>query len=356
MTPPPVPRPSLGQSVTLSASDLPIALFARILAEDYFLSLGWSRELDGAVVSVQVFEVTLDALLENVARRLGVELVESGGVYYLGQVKPSDELQFVHRVRGRDGLKLKTSLQAVLPPGVRAEVFEDGVCIVAGPADLVRGMGELLRRLDAVAPDNLVIQFYVVETYDEGSLAVGLEGRPEVKISADLASGALGLVATGEHAVLLDVVTSTGQVINTALVTAADGVTGSAERVERIPVPQRAITESGVIQTTGFTEVSIGSTFEATPAAGRLRYRVNLGEVIGYVEEQPRESAVTFDGDVAVSDGGLYLLGVMSRQVQSAGFSSALWAAKRERRESSRRVLLWALVSRVAGSVLEDEA
>jgi hypothetical protein len=341
--------------LSLSAVDLPLHLFARILSEDYGISLIWSKELDYDQVTLSVQDATVEALIGLVARRLGVDAAKRGGIWYLGRTDANDEVSAAVHVEGRKLEELRAAVQALVPQVIRREVTADGVVLLAGPGHLMTAATDAVLRLRGSQPRNALVQFYVVETYSLDSISAGIEGRPEFRLSADLASGAIGFVGGGDHSVLVDTVKSSGTVVSSALLTVIEGEEAQAQRVERVPVPQRAITESGVIQTTGYALVEVGSTFTTTAAAGRFEYRVNLGTIVGFVGEQPRESAVTFEGETRIQGDGLYLLGVMATEDNTQNAEHFLTTFKRERSRSARRVLLWALVETVEGGIISDD-
>jgi hypothetical protein len=304
---------------------MPLAEFLRMIARESGVSVVAEENLDGRSVTVEFDAATVSQILGVVGRRLGVQVTRSGGVYYMGQLRPEDRGVLVRHVSRLTPEQASSLVGVLLSEHGRSVSLEGGVVAVADRVEVLTRVSELLELVSSAPADAWILQAYVVTISDrkENALGVDTSATGEIALSFATAGASDALVSGGLKAVL-DARWNDESVKLEAcpMVLVADGALGVVKNVREVPVPQRTVSSEGTVSINGYSTISAGLTMTVTvresgSTSGLVDFALDMSEIVGYVEEAPivQRDGVTLR--TFVDAGGVYLVGQMSRSRES---------------------------------------
>lgn len=329
--------------------------FLRTVAQETGASFIWSAELDSETVSVEVEDVSLLEVLQFVARRLDADLTGQGGVYYIGQAQQQDRAHGVFRVGRFTVEEIESLLGTILTDDGSYVAFEGGLVVVSEAVGVLRRVASVLEQLESVEQGAWLVQLLMVETVDRDNRQLGIDTALDVEVAAAFSSAsASSSEVSGEAraSLVADIERQTVSIYAQPLFVLLDGGESTLKRTEIVPVPQYTTLETGVVTTSGYSEVEIGlelavSIREIGQDAAALEFDVSLGELVGFVDDQvPIRTEESLTGRAAVVSGGTYLLGSLDRGRQANTVSGPAQLL-RGRDYELGRLEVWALCTRV---------
>lgn len=351
--------------LTLSARDMPLVQFLRWVADEGGVSVVADLSLDNKPVSVEVDDVPVSQVLSATARRLGVSLTRTGSVFYLGTVQAQDRGILARKVGRLDSDQLTDAIGVLLTNNGKVTVMPDGLVLVGDSLEVLERVNDMLDSIERAPLDSWVVQMLVFSITESASRDLGLDLTPTLELSAALSN--VEDVMTGvDVTAAVDGLLRASQSIDGATVEArplfllVDGTTSRHTNAESIPIPQRAITESGAVATTGFETVEVGFIVQVTirevgNSRAMLDVSVDHKEVVGFVESAPISRGQTFETKAMIQSGGVYLLGEMKRTTRKQTIDGILSTGE-VRDDNDTTVQIWARAYRIDGPTLEQEA
>lgn len=353
--------------VTISAAQMSLGEFARLMADQHQVSIVLEQTLDLTPVTVELADVPLDDALTAVGRRAGVDVSRAGKLYFFGQLKKQDRGLLVRRCRRLAGDELVKAVDALRSDLGQSVAFPDGLVVVSDRVEVLVRISELMDQIEAAESPCWVVQLHLIALSGDELQELGIEATPALEISAAFAQGsAAGLFQSmaaksslnaGLSALLKVARTSDRvSVVAEPFVLLVDGEHHETSRGNRIPIPKRTTSPQGTVTTTGFEYVQTGLTIvadlrEQSAQAAKLKLSIEQSEVSGYVEGAPITVNEKFGTTAVLASGGVYLLGSMNRIEEQKSGNVGLSFAQRGR-DQQRVLQVWARIQRVHGPAL----
>lgn len=346
--------------VTLSADSAPLSAVLRMLAMDTGVSLVAASALDSATVTLRLVDVPLDEALDVIARRLGAELTQFGGVYYLGTLRESDRGVLVRRVRRLTADEITSAVGVLITTTGKVQAYPDGLLVVGDHVPTLRRVSELLDQVESAPAEAWVVQLHLLTSRQSRSHDLGVDLTPAAQLSlaAATASGSGStsqamLRASLDGVLRAQLSTDTSRLLAQPAFLLSDGVPARLEDVTELRIPTRTTSPEGTVTESGYQVVTAGLTVEVQVRElgrdrARLSVEVDLGDVVAFLGEQqlPQIARQQFATQAAIVSGGVYLLGELqrSRSIQSV---SGLLRSATSGEATTDTVQVWARAYRV---------
>ncbi len=313
-----------------------------------------SQSLDSRPVTVEVTDIPVDSVIALVARRLGVEANRSGGVYFLGELRPEDRAVYVRSVKRLDAEGLKAALGVIVSANGRLETFEDGLVVLADKVEVVQRVADLVDAIEAAPSESWVVQLYLLSLRGYDFRELGLDAVPAADIAmraATTGGSAFELSAALNGILVADQRREASRIVAAPLFVLLDGSEASIADGEVLRVPQRTVSSEGTVTVTGFEQVQTGlealvSVRDLGDGKATLDLDVSISEVTGFLEDLPQVQNQEFVTRAAIESGGVYLLGSLSRGSTLSGTRGAFLSVKRDE-DDQRTVYVWARTYRI---------
>ena len=340
--------------VTLSVQEMALVDFARYLADETGVSIVVASGIDTQPVTLEVTDIAVEAVIALVARRLGVEANESGGVYFLGELRPEDRAVYVRNVKRLDADQLKAAIQVIVSATGRVEAYPDGLVVLADKVEVVQRVADLIDRIEAAPSESWVVQLYLISLRGFDFRELGLDAVPAAEIAmraATTGGSTFELSAALNGLLRADARRESSTIEAAPLFLLLDGSNATIADGVTIRIPQRTVSSEGTVTVTGFEQVQTG--LDATVRIrdlgqdrATLDVEISISEITGFVEELPQVNTQAFETRAAIESGGVYLLGSLNRGSELNGRSGAFLSVVRD--EAERRVVyVWARTYRV---------
>jgi hypothetical protein len=349
--------------VTFQATDAPLRAVLGHLSREFQVSIIAGQNLDGQLISLDLSDVSLSQALSLIGRRLGVEVVSEGRLYFLGDLKPEDRGLLVRRIRRLDDSQITTAVTSLLSGDGRAMASVDGLVIVADREPVLRRVHELIETIENVETVTWVVQLYLTRGVVDRIRDAGIDVLPAAELGVTLATAAEGVpefvlpqagsrVDASMSALLrAEFMDSAGRGMASPVIVVGDGEESQIRDGRTIPIVLRTASPNTGTVTSEVELIKVGTTIavkcrEIGDDRGRLLVDLELSEVEQIVEGVPytREASGTFAADVV--SGQIYLLGRL--EALEGSTSRRRWLAMGfTERESKRDLEIWARVFRV---------
>jgi len=344
--------------VTLSAIDMPLNEFSRAVAEQTGLSIITELAIDSAKVTAHVVEQPVDVVLTSVARRLGVQVVNRGRLFYIGSLKPEDRGQLVRRMTRLDKSQLGDAAKLMLSDVGRAWTAPDGLMVISDRVEILARIDDMLNSIEASQPGTWVCQFYLLSLSDQSQREIGFDVNQSVAVGASYVRGSLSGAPIGLRrnlnanfsALLSAAVGSSGsRIVAQPMFLLQDGQTARIQEGEVVPVPRRTVGETGVVSVTGYERIETGLVMSTNLRQqgqddAQLSLDLTISQVTGFVGEAPITQQSTFVTIASVSRNGTFLIGQILRDKASKVTTGTVIPTKFKWDEGSSVLQIWARV------------
>lgn len=345
--------------VTASIDSMPISTFLRHLSDKHEVSLIADEGLDGKTVTLEVTDQPLDAVLGLVARRLGVELTQVGGMYYLGQLRNEDRGVLVRKVRRLDADGLRGVVGVLLSTNGRMTAFPDGVVVVGDRVEVLGRVAQLLDQVEQAPADSWVVQLHLLAVRERSLLDAGVDVEPLADVAARVAyasgSASSSLLANAGFNAFLRA-TREGEavrVLSSPLLLVLDGESATFRDGDELRIPRRVVSDQGTVTTVGFETVQTGFTIsidlrELAPTQARVGLAVDLSQVVGFSDGSlPTVNRQSLETVLSVRSASVYLVGALERQSDLETRQGILQSHTRTESDG-RTVQVWLHAYRIA--------
>ena len=352
-----------GPRLSLAVGDAPLVDVLAQLSAEYNVGLACAASLDQVPVSIRVRDATLSDVLAVVARRVGSQLAQVGGTYFLGPLQASDRGVLVRRVTRVDPARVRELVATYLSEIGRITVTEDGLTVVSDNLETLIKVARMLEAVESAPSACWVVQVQALSLSKRVFEQAGLDNSAAVAIAVGAATANLvgtvpqGLSASASLSTLLrfakdrDLV----DVRQSVLLLAEEGSPAHYEdsTVYLLPQVDRS-TQTASVVGSSFSTQRVGLSVTATVrpdgpghASLRLEYADTSGDPSAAGSSNFSETGVHISQTVAVAAGGTYLL----NQAERLGFDRRrdLGITTDLRRDDSGRLYqVWATVVYVA--------
>jgi len=363
-----------GERFPLAVVDMALPDFCRVLAVKGKCSIVCAENLDEKKVTLDVQSETVEAIIDAMARRCGVQVNRTGNLFFVGQLRPEDKAVLVRRVRRlppeevRRAISIFTSGGGANAAAGAVEVYPGGLVVVGDRVEVLRRVDAMLDEVEAVPGVAWVCQLHLVDLSRSLAHDLGVDVTPAVEISLAFAQGSAGIVDAAQKGWALrgalDAVIRAAQsnggasVVADPLLLMVDGQPGQWQRGDRIPVPRARRTENagGTETVTDYDYVNAGLLVttklrEAGQDVGVLDIEIQRSTLTGFRGEAPQTSTDNFKTQCQVESGGVYLLGSLSSEARSSRADGPGVSIGHKADQEDRIVQVWARVYRVAGGL-----
>lgn len=359
--------------VTGRFAETPMRVFTSLLADQYGVCVAVEQRLDLMTVTGEFSETPLRVCLATVARRLGCELVELRGLYYLGQRKPEDKVVMVRKIRRLNHEQVGAASQGFLSQEGSFAAMPDGLIVVGDRLEVIERLVDMFDRLEKAPSIVWCVQLHVISMSDKDLLDFGLDVNPALELAAGYANLSnvtkdltLGVVqgirgeggATVADASLSAVLRATRErssmrIVADPLFTCVDGSEATVTRGLKVPVRTSIVTgqQGNVSNNVRFVQTGLEATAsvrEISDKVGRLNLKLSVSEV----QTVDRELGPTTDDqgltcETDCETGGVYLLGGLRRgkNEQSRG---AFFTMGDKKNKEGDVWLIWGKVYRIS--------
>jgi type II secretory pathway component GspD/PulD (secretin) len=308
-------------------------------------------------VSVDVVDTDMDVVLAYVARRIGAEITRQGNMVFVGNLRREDRGWLVRKARRMSGDDAKRILTTMKTENGNVDSTVDGIVVVSDRVRVLQSMSSMLDRVESQPATTWIVQLYMISTADKGTRELGFDTSATLDVSAVLADRTFTRVTDGKlQAVLRAARTSSNfDIIAEPMRLMVDGGASTIKDGEKIPIPQRTVSNNGTVTTTGYTYVDTGIIVKAglreiSPRRANCQLTVDLTQVSGYVESSPITSGQNFQTAAILESGGTYLVGAMSCKSTTYEKGGAFFDSVRGRSDDDGTVMIWLRCYRIRGS------
>lgn len=346
--------------LTISSADMPLSSFLRWIADRTRASIICDQSLDAAPVTIDVIDTPLADILSAVARRLNVDLTQQGNLYYMGTLKPEDRGVLVRKVRRLDADNLQRTVEVLLSDMGRAASYSDGLLVVGDRVRVLQRIHAMLDQVEAAESNTWIVQLYLISAQDSFSRELGLDTETSLDMAATFAAGARTRDVSGALSAMLKATRTTGKasIVAQPLMLLLDGGNCSFQDGDTIPIPQKTVSDSGTVTTSGYEYVNTGliiasSLREVSPVTAKCQLDIQLTSITGYVGDAPVVNGQKFSTTAVLDTGGVYLLGSLTRRQKQRDTQGSLFPTLFAASKSGGDIQVWLRCFRIAGPLPE---
>lgn len=304
--------------VDLSVQGMLIEDFCKVISDRYGIGLVVSSELFGKHITAELKGTDLSTALSLIARQLSANVISHNNTYFLGNLSPDDNAFYFRRVYGYTNQDIKSSLQSLLTSNGKCEVFSNGVIFVSDKELVIRRVIESLDFLQQQTFDCYIVQLYFVLLRKDALAEAGFATSTSGTISYNLTDSTLKIEDLKLEALFNGTMSSNyADLYNSPMLIVRDGVSSRWKDGQKIPVPQKTVSDSGAIVTTGHTYIDTGFIAKVLCSSTRsgclLQLNLTVSDVLSYVETLPVTSETSVDVSVEMQPGRIYLLAELQK-------------------------------------------
>lgn len=265
-------------------------------------------------MTLEVVEVSIDDVVAMVARRLGTQSTESGGLYFIGKLRPEDRGTLVRRVPELSREDAVSVSRLFASDNGRSTVTGGGLLIAGDTVEVLSRMSEVMDAIQELDRVVWVAKLHVLAIDSQDVDRFGLTSSAGVRGS--LFASSLGLVTPAAQVTLesaLEAVerSSASRVMAQNMFVLNDGQRGTYQRGQRVPITESIIVEQRVSESTRLIDVGFNVEIEVASldeGDAVLRLRVADERVVEVRDGQPVIDGFTYSGETDVVSGETYLV------------------------------------------------
>ena len=306
------------RKITLSANQMPLASFCRLLSDHFNIGIVFSESLNNKTVFAEFKETDIDTVFTVLSRQLSVDLVRVGNTFYLGELKDEDKGILIRRVLSLDEDNLKQTINTLLSSHGKGNVLSGRIVMVSDKDFVIRRMSEVFDDLEKVNLHSWIIQLYFLvlrkDALAEGGLTMSTSGT----ISYNISENSFELKDFKIEGLLSGLLESSyADLFASPMFILRDGVKGVWSDGQKIPIPKRSVSDYGTVSTTGFEYINTGLEVSAivkeSKVGGFLDMTISLSDIQSYVEGNPVTSQTKVNIALDMQPNKVYLLSELQR-------------------------------------------
>ena len=318
---------------TFSANKMPLRDFTLFVSRLANVSIVYNQKLSDSLVSGDFINESVTDILNGVSRSLDVNLIRNGeNLYYIGSIPDDEKACFVCRVYGYKPEDIKKSIETLSGFSGKCNVTNNGVLVVTDKESIISRVYQLVGDFQRFVPDTYILQFYLVTFKDEKSLSMGLDLYSSGELSLLLSDSSLKFNATNFGWRLNQVLSGKNygsRIISSPLMLLVAGVPCVWQNGSSIPVPQKTVSDSGTVTTSGFTNVDVGLKIEVTlrehsANTNLVELKLEDSSVLSYVDYNPVKSQTLYNSSFVLENGRVYLVGELNRTNKGRGINNLI--------------------------------
>ncbi len=337
---------------TFSASNMNFREFSFWFVRKTGKGLVYSRELDEKTISVEFFNANIEEIINAIAQRFDVKYELNGNTYFIGNLKDEESSYYVRKVNGLKYEDLKTGLETLKTTKSKLYLTSQGILFYNDRASNIKKIENILDELEKIKINTWIVQFFIIQFVDDKSFNFGMENVTSGDISLFLKNFLKPDLNFGDLAFKMSAVLSgkdTGsKVISSPMVIVSQGSKAVWNDGSEIPVPNKTVSDSGTVTTSGFTRLQTGLQIECTlyeTSQGALMdMSLEDSSILNYIEYSPVLNKIKLQSQFQLNENSVYLIGELRRKKISNGLQSLFsW----EKTKSDSRVCVYTRIYRI---------
>lgn len=340
------------EKYTFSASNMNFREFAFWFVRKTSKGLVYSNEMDEKLISVEFFNATIEEIINAISQRFDVKYELNGNTYFIGNLKDEESSYYVRKVNGLKYDDLKTGLETLKTTKSKIHITQQGILFYSDRASNITKIESIINELENIKINTWIVQFFIVQFVDDKSFNFGMENVTSGDISLFLKNFVTPDLKAGDLLFKMNAVLSgkdTGsKVISSPMVLVTQGTKAIWQDGSEIPVPNKTVSDSGTVTTSGYTRLQTGLQIECTLYETRKGALMDLtiedSSILNYIEYSPVLNKIKLQSQFQLNENSVYLIGELRRKKISDGLQSLFsW----EKSKSDSRVCVYTRIYRI---------
>ena len=340
------------EKYTFSASNMNFREFAFWFVRKTSKGLVYSSEMDEKLISVEFFNATIEEIINAISQRFDVKYELNGNTYFIGNLKDEESSYYVRKVNGLKYDDLKTGLETLKTTKSKIHITQQGILFYSDRASNITKIETIINELENIKINTWIVQFFIVQFVDDKSFNFGMENVTSGDISLFLKNFVTPDLKAGDLLFKMNAVLSgkdTGsKVISSPMVLVTQGTKAIWQDGSEIPVPNKTVSDSGTVTTSGYTRLQTGLQIECTLYETRKGALMDLtiedSSILNYIEYSPVLNKIKLQSQFQLNENSVYLIGELRRKKISDGLQSLFsW----EKSKSDSRVCVYTRIYRI---------
>ncbi|MDR2441860.1 MAG: hypothetical protein LBE12_21100 [Planctomycetaceae bacterium] len=286
--------------------------------------IAWDSVIENELIYGTFLEQSLYDVLGIVARRCKVSVAEISGVYYLGEYKNGDKVTAVVRIPPVSREELKESLSAF--------TTEHGKCTIIGSfvwiSDTLENIRKIVTDLEDIrtrSERSYLAEVYFIRVNEDDFLQLTADLRFN---SVDIFSSAFNVEQLFSMFVSADAKLGSVLIDTRPVLLLSEGRKALFEVGNEVVRERKAVSESGVVQTTGYDKFSDGIILSLNLSrVSDERYSIDMELEVSAFDKTDKTSPVPTKSHsvlkspgLLIRDGGVVYAGSLKRKDASKVF------------------------------------
>lgn len=306
------------RKLNLSANKMELPSFCRLLSDHFGVGIVFSEKLVNNVITAEFKGTDLNTVFTVLSRQLGVDVVNIGNTYYLGELREEDRGVLIRRVLSHDEDNLQQLLETLKSGSGKTKVLSGRVVIVADKDFVIRRISEALDQIEGYDLSSWIIQLYFLvlrkDALAEGGLTMSTSGTISYNISENTID-VKDFKIEGLFSGLFE--SSYADLYASPMFVLRDGVKGTWFDGQNVPVPRKTVSDYGTVTTSGYDYIDTGLEVTAScresKAGGYLELIIGLSDIQSYVEGVPLTGRTKVNVALDMIPNKIYLLSELQR-------------------------------------------
>lgn len=341
------------QKFTFSASNMNFREFSFWFVRKTSKGLVYSKEMDDKLISVEFFNATIEEIINAISQRFDVKYELSGNTYFIGNLKDEESSYYVRKVNGLKYEDLKTGLETLRTTKSKIYISQQGILFYSDRASNIKKIENILNDLENIKLNTWIVQFFIIQFVDDKSFNFGMENVTSGDISLFIKNFVKPEMKVGDLALKMSAVLSgkdTGsKVISSPMVLVTQGSKAIWNDGSEVPVPNKTVSDSGTVTTSGYTRLQTGLQIECTlyetTKGAIMDFNLEDSSILNYIEYSPVLNKIKLQSQFQLNENSVYLIGELRRKKISDGLQSLFsW----EKSKTDSRVCVYTRIYRIS--------
>lgn len=357
-----VEKKEKSKDVTFSCSNMRFGMFAKWFSDHSEKGLIFSSKLDGRKISGSWVDASYEEILNTIARRHNMNIVELSNSYFIGKLKQADRVTYMKKVLGYRKKSIKGIVDIMLSQNGKCYVTKDGILVVSDKTQVIKRIDNVITRINDVDKNTWVCQLFLVYYRKNKAIDYGAKIKPSANIAYDLTNlnlkdmkqitkKGLNYKASVDALIKADFNTKFTSLKANPLFLLGNNEKVSYHDGQRVPIPKYQKSQYGVVEITGYEYKNVGlniqvKIIESTNNKAILKLKLENNMITDYVERAPVITGTSVNTKADIKSGGIYLLSQVKANSNKQGLKKFLF--KKEDLQNIK-LQIWCKVYKVKG-------
>jgi type II secretory pathway component GspD/PulD (secretin) len=299
-----IDNPKVPDIVTVRFEGVRVREAMRMLTDITNKPIAWDSVIENEILYGVFVDQPLQQVLEIIARRVKVSVADVSGVYYLGEYKNGDRVSAVIRIPPVSREELREALSAF--------VTEHGKCTIIGSFVWINDTLENIRKIITDLEDirtrserSYLAEVYFIRVNEDDFLQLTADLRFN---SVDIFSSAFNIEQLFSMFVSADAKLGSVLIDTRPVLLLSEGRKASFEVGNEVVRERKAVSENGVIQTTGYDKFTDGIILSLNLSrVSDERYSIDMDLEVSAFDKTDKVSVVPTKSHSVLKSPGLLL-------------------------------------------------